>query len=71
MKCKWNGCSNDARAKSPFCSGTCKKRSQRASGTDVLVEVGHITPVPVGAGVFMPLNVPDVKGMGKDGKVYD
>ncbi len=41
MKCKWKDCSNDARAKSPFCSGTCKKRYQRASGTNVPVEVGQ------------------------------
>ncbi len=38
MDCKWTDCSNQARAKSPFCSGTCKKRYQRASGTD---EVGQ------------------------------
>lgn len=38
MQCKWDKCENEARAKSPFCSGTCKKRSQRASGTD---EVGQ------------------------------
>ncbi len=41
MKCKWTDCENGARAKSPFCSGTCKKRYQRASGTDVPVEVGQ------------------------------
>ena len=41
MKCKWTDCENDARAKSPFCSATCKKRYQRASGTDVPPEVGQ------------------------------
>ena len=41
MKCKWKDCLHLARAKSPFCSGTCKKRYQRASGTDVPVEVGQ------------------------------
>ncbi len=41
MKCKWKECDNEARAKSPFCSGTCKKRYQRASGTDVPVKVGQ------------------------------
>lgn len=48
MKCKWKDCNNDARAKSPFCSGTCKKRYQRTSGTEsepsgtnVPVEVGQ------------------------------
>ncbi len=33
MKCKWDKCTNEARDKSPFCGGTCKKRYQRASGT--------------------------------------
>ena len=33
MKCKWESCENEARGKSPFCGGTCKKRYQRASGT--------------------------------------
>lgn len=41
MKCKWPDCKHEARAKSPFCSGTCKKRYHRASGTDVPVEVGQ------------------------------
>ena len=41
MECKWHQCNNEARAKSPFCSGTCKKRYQRASGTSVPVEVGQ------------------------------
>ncbi len=41
MKCKWEPCDNEARGKSPFCGGTCKKRHQRASGTDVPVEVGQ------------------------------
>lgn len=41
MKCKWHKCSNEARAKSPYCSGTCKKRYSRASGTEVPVEVGQ------------------------------
>ncbi len=41
MKCKWHECDNEARAKSPFCSGTCKKRYQRTSGTNVPVEVGQ------------------------------
>lgn len=41
MKCLWKDCDEQARAKSPFCSGTCKKRFQRASGTDVPVEVGQ------------------------------
>lgn len=41
MQCKWDKCDNEARAKSPFCSGTCKKRYQRASGTSVPVEVGQ------------------------------
>ena len=41
MKCKWRECENEARSKSPFCGGTCKKRHQRASGTDVPVEVGQ------------------------------
>lgn len=40
-ECKWKDCTNDTRPKSPFCSGTCKKRYQRASGTDVPVEVGQ------------------------------
>lgn len=40
MRCKWNQCSNEARTKSPFCSGTCKKRYVR-SETDVPVEVGQ------------------------------
>lgn len=40
MKCKWNQCNNEARAKSPFCSGTCKKRYSR-SETDSPVEVGQ------------------------------
>lgn len=53
MKCKWDKCDNEARAKSPFCSGTCKKRFQRASGTKpelsgtpvpVEVEVGQTAP---------------------------
>lgn len=37
MQCKWNTCTNEARNKSPFCSGTCKKRFQRSSGTNVSV----------------------------------
>ena len=41
MKCKWKDCSNDARAKSLYCGGTCKKRDSRASGTNVPVEVGQ------------------------------
>ncbi len=41
MKCKWIDCDKEARKKSPFCSGTCKKREQRASGTNVPVEVGQ------------------------------
>lgn len=48
MKCIWTDCDNDARAKSPYCGGTCKKRAQRlsgtepaASGTNVPVEVGQ------------------------------
>lgn len=41
MKCKWYKCENEAREKSIFCSGTCKKRYSRASGTDVPVEVGQ------------------------------
>lgn len=52
MKCKWAGCENEARAKSPFCSGTCKKRYQRASGTDVPVEVGQ---EQVGQGESVPV----------------
>jgi hypothetical protein len=40
-ECKWKDCNEPARAKSPFCSGTCKKRYQRASGTNVPVEVGQ------------------------------
>lgn len=43
MKCKWNECENEARLKSPFCSGTCKKRHARASGTNVPVEVGQMS----------------------------
>ncbi len=51
--CKWEPCINNARPKSPFCSGTCKKRYQRASGTlpspsgtnvPVEAEVGQTTP---------------------------
>ncbi len=57
MKCKWKECENDARSKSPFCSGTCKKRDQRASGTDVSVKVGQDE---VGQIHFVPV----------DGKVY-
>lgn len=58
MQCKWENCENDARAKSPFCSGTCKKRYQRASGTSVPVEVGqgqvgHDRIVPVAEGCAM------------------
>lgn len=50
--CRWKDCTNHARAKSPFCSGTCKKRYQRASGTNTTVEVGqeqvgHVADVPV------------------------
>ena len=52
MICKQDGCNNEARAKSPFCGGTCKKRHQRQvgqasgtksapSGTNVPVEVGQ------------------------------
>lgn len=45
MECKWDSCKNEARVRSPFCSGTCKKRAQRhaeqTSGTFVPVEVGH------------------------------
>lgn len=29
MICKWNECSNEARAKSPFCGDTCYKRWNR------------------------------------------
>ena len=62
MKCKWTGCENGARVKSPFCSGTCKKRYQRASGTYVPVEVGqgqvgHIQPV--GDGVCVTVGLDD------------
>ena len=35
MKCKWQECGNDARIKSPFCSEACKKRYQRAGGTEL------------------------------------
>ncbi|HDZ14698.1 hypothetical protein LCGC14_1009610 [marine sediment metagenome] len=34
--CKWDKCDNEARQKSLFCGGTCKKRYAR-SGTDVPV----------------------------------
>ena len=33
MQCKWETCENESRPKSPFCSGTCKKRFQRLSET--------------------------------------
>lgn len=33
MKCKWKECNNEARRKSVFCCGTCKKRYSRLSGT--------------------------------------
>lgn len=67
MKCKWNDCNYPARDKSPFCSGTCKKRHQRlqrASGTDVPVEVGQeqvgqIECVPVGPGVLVQVGLDD------------
>lgn len=38
MKCKWDTCNKEARDKSPFCSGTCKKRFSRSSGTNVAVD---------------------------------
>lgn len=49
MKCKWIECKDEARAKSPFCGDTCKKRYQRRirangtsrSGTNVPVKVGQ------------------------------
>jgi len=31
MECKWTECTNQARAKSPFCSDTCSKRFRRAN----------------------------------------
>lgn len=31
MKCKWEDCENEARAKSPFCGDTCYKRHRRDS----------------------------------------
>ncbi len=34
-QCKWSGCKNEARAKSPFCGDTCYKRWKRA-GSDKL-----------------------------------
>ncbi len=31
MKCKWSGCDNERRIKSPFCGDTCYKRWMRAN----------------------------------------
>ena len=59
MKCKWEDCENEARAKSPFCGDTCKKRHQRASGTDVPVEVGQ---GQVGQPVYVPVEGEAVYG---------
>ena len=81
MKCKWNDCLHEERAKSPFCSETCKKRAQRnrdiltgtesePSGTDVPVEVGQeqvgqTTDVPVAYGLHQ-----DFCWVGIDEMVY-
>lgn len=68
MKCKWKDCSNEARDKSPFCSGTCKKRSQRASGTKGVEQVGQTASGTQVGQEFEPVWIP---GFGEDGKVEE
>ena len=72
MKCKWHSCENEARHRSPFCSGTCKKRFQRSSGTNVpdkvgQEQVGQEDNVGVKHGLAF---VPDMKVYGRNAVSY-